>query len=90
MTGIDRPTTTAAFATGVIEYRYERCGSRTLLILHGGHIRAGVALGEREPAEAGFSLLWFSPDRPRITNRFCDFLAIGNGPLEPFSGHDDA
>jgi len=46
MTGVERATTLARLAAGPVEYRLERRGDATVLVLHGGHTRAGIALGE--------------------------------------------
>ncbi|MFI9561580.1 alpha/beta fold hydrolase [Nonomuraea endophytica] len=62
----ERATTVARTPAGPVEYRLE--GSlegrdhRTVLVLHGGHLRAGLALGEEVFADAGFTVL--VPSRP--------------------------
>jgi pimeloyl-ACP methyl ester carboxylesterase len=58
----DRPTTIARLAAGLVEYRLERRGDATVVVLHGGHQRAGLALGEEVFADAGYSVL--APSRP--------------------------
>ncbi len=55
-------TTTATLDAGVIEYRFDRRTGPTVLILHGGHMNAGLALGEEEFAAGGYSVL--VPSRP--------------------------
>ncbi|HEY2831280.1 MAG TPA: alpha/beta fold hydrolase [Sporichthyaceae bacterium] len=57
-----RPTTVASLPTGQIEYRLERRGEAVVLVFHGGHVRAGLALGEEVFAEAGATVL--VPSRP--------------------------
>ncbi|WP_433202307.1 alpha/beta fold hydrolase [Dactylosporangium sp. CS-047395] len=56
------PTEVRVTAGGPVEFRFERRGDDVLLILHGGHMRAGLALGEEPFAAAGFSIL--APSRP--------------------------
>jgi pimeloyl-ACP methyl ester carboxylesterase len=46
----------------VVEYRHERRGPGTVLICHGGHLRASIALGEGPLEKAGLSVL--VPSRP--------------------------
>ncbi|HTF12777.1 MAG TPA: alpha/beta hydrolase [Asanoa sp.] len=41
-----RPTTIAHLAAGQIEYRLDPGGDGVVLVFHGGHVRAGLALGE--------------------------------------------
>ncbi|MGO1056245.1 alpha/beta fold hydrolase [Crossiella sp. CA198] len=62
MSGVVRPTTTAELARGLVEYRFDQRGSGTVLVLHGGHLNAGLALGEDVFADAGYSVL--APSRP--------------------------
>ncbi|WP_198320512.1 alpha/beta fold hydrolase [Actinosynnema pretiosum] len=62
MTGADRPTTTASLDRGTVEYRFDRRDGPTVLLFHGGHARAGIALGEDVFADAGHSVL--VPSRP--------------------------
>ncbi|MFN8080995.1 MAG: alpha/beta hydrolase [Kineosporiaceae bacterium] len=57
-----RPTEIATLRSGTLEYRYERRGPGTVLICHGGHLRAEVPVGEDPLAAAGFSIL--VPSRP--------------------------
>jgi pimeloyl-ACP methyl ester carboxylesterase len=40
-----------------VEYRLTGDGSRTVLVLHGGHVSAAVALGERDLLELGLRIL---------------------------------
>jgi pimeloyl-ACP methyl ester carboxylesterase len=51
------PTRLAATATGPVEYRLTGAGSRTVLVLHGGHVSAAVPLGERDLLDLGLRIL---------------------------------
>ncbi len=62
MTGVERPTTVVRLDAGPVEYRLERRGDATVVVFHGGHHRAGLALGEEVFADAGYSVL--VPSRP--------------------------
>ncbi|MCK2244339.1 MULTISPECIES: alpha/beta fold hydrolase [unclassified Crossiella] len=62
MSGVLCPTTTAELDHGLVEYRFDQRGSATVLVLHGGHLNAGLALGEDVFADAGYSVL--APSRP--------------------------
>lgn len=62
MTGVSRPTTTAVLGRDVVEYRFDRRGDTVVVLFHGGHMNAGLALGEDVFAEAGCSVL--VPSRP--------------------------
>lgn len=62
MPGLGRPTTTVRLAAGPIEYRLENRGGATVLVFHGGHVRAGLASGEEVFTDAGCSVL--VPSRP--------------------------
>jgi pimeloyl-ACP methyl ester carboxylesterase len=42
---------------GPVEYRLTGAGSRTVLLFHGGHVSAAVALGERDLLDLGLRLL---------------------------------
>jgi pimeloyl-ACP methyl ester carboxylesterase len=46
----------------MVEYRLERRGPRTVLMMHGGHMRASLPLGEEVFADAGCTVL--APSRP--------------------------
>ncbi len=69
--------------SGQVEYRFDVRGPRTALICHGGHLRAGVPVGEEVFAATGFSVL--APSRPGYgrtpvasgpgPDRFSDVLA---------------
>jgi hypothetical protein len=37
-TGVERPTEVADLPRGAVEYRLERRGPRTVLMMHGGHM----------------------------------------------------
>jgi len=56
------PTDLAELRKGLVEYRFRRRGPNTVVIFYGGHMRAGLALGEEVFAEADCSLL--VPSRP--------------------------
>lgn len=57
-----RPTTMAYLPEGQVEYRLDRRGSAVVVIFHGGHVRAGLALGEEVFAAADCTVL--VPSRP--------------------------
>ncbi len=59
---LERCITTAALDAGPIEYRWDRRDGPTVVIFHGGHMRAELVLGEDVFAEAGCSVL--VPSRP--------------------------
>jgi len=61
-TEMERPTTVTRLDAGPVEYRLERRGDHTVVVLHGGHVRAGLALGEDVFADAGYTVL--APSRP--------------------------
>jgi dipeptidyl aminopeptidase/acylaminoacyl peptidase len=52
----------ASLPAGPVEYRLEGDGPRTVVVFHGGHMRAGLALGENVFADAGCAVL--APSRP--------------------------
>lgn len=58
----ERDTLVVEVPAGKVEYRLEGDGSRTVVVLHGGHLRAGLALGEEVFTDAGFTVL--APSRP--------------------------
>ncbi|MFI6620623.1 alpha/beta fold hydrolase [Streptomyces sp. NPDC050528] len=61
--GLDEhPTEVAELAAGRVEYRLDRRGPATVVVFYGGHLRAGLSLGEEVFAEAGCSVL--VPSRP--------------------------
>jgi pimeloyl-ACP methyl ester carboxylesterase len=60
--GDERPTEVAELSHGAVEYRLERRGPRTVLMMHGGHMRASLPLGEEVFADAGYTVL--APSRP--------------------------
>lgn len=62
MVGAERDTAVAQLDAGTVEYRLERRGDATVLVFHGGHMRAGLALGEDPFIELGYSVL--APSRP--------------------------
>ncbi len=41
--GVIRSAATAELDRGVVEYRFDRRGSATVVIFHGGHMNAGLA-----------------------------------------------
>jgi pimeloyl-ACP methyl ester carboxylesterase len=57
-----RPTATACLPHGQVEYRLERRGDAVVVVFHGGHVRAGLTLGEEVFAAAGCTIL--VPSRP--------------------------
>lgn len=61
-TDVERPTTVVKLDTRPIEYRLEQRSDATVVVLHGGHMRAGLALGEDVFADAGYTVL--APSRP--------------------------
>ncbi|MFI9457013.1 alpha/beta fold hydrolase [Amycolatopsis sp. NPDC052450] len=86
-----RSTKTADLDRGVVEYRFDQRGGATVVIFHGGHMNAGLALGEDVFAEAGYSVLVLS--RPgygrtplttgttasgfsEVTHSLCEYLGI--------------
>lgn len=50
---MERPTAVAWLSREPVEYRLERRRFVTVLVLHGGHTRAALAVGEKVFAEAG-------------------------------------
>ncbi|MEV6041228.1 alpha/beta hydrolase [Nonomuraea sp. NPDC052116] len=58
----ERATVVARLPAGPVEYRLEGDGPRTVVVFHGGHMRAGLALGEEVFADAGLTVL--APSRP--------------------------
>jgi pimeloyl-ACP methyl ester carboxylesterase len=59
---VERATTLAQLSAGTVEYRFEQRGDATIVVFHGGHMRAGLPLGERVFEELGYSVL--APSRP--------------------------
>jgi pimeloyl-ACP methyl ester carboxylesterase len=62
MPEVERPTQVVELPSGRVEYRLEQRGPRTVLMLHGGHMRASLPLGEEVFADAGCTIL--APSRP--------------------------
>ncbi|WP_433759528.1 alpha/beta fold hydrolase [Nocardia sp. CA-135398] len=62
MPEVERPTQIVELSTGPVEYRLDQRGAQTVLVLHGGHMRASVPLGEEVFVEAGYTVL--APSRP--------------------------
>lgn len=62
MSELVRPTAIAHLAAGPVEYRLDRIGDAVVVVLHGGHVRSGLALGEEVFAAAGCTIL--APSRP--------------------------
>jgi pimeloyl-ACP methyl ester carboxylesterase len=54
------PTAVASLPAGAIEYRLDRRGEAVVLVFHGGHVRAGLAMGEEVFASAGCTVLALS------------------------------
>lgn len=88
---IRRTTSLASLKSGTVEYRWEGGGS-TVLLVHGGHMRAGLAVGEAVYRKFGHSVL--VPSRPGYgatplttgrgsegfadaTSELCDHLGVG-------------
>lgn len=62
MTALQRETSTAHLAAGVVEYRLDGVGPQTVVVFHGGHMRAGLAQGEEVFTASGHRAL--IPSRP--------------------------
>lgn len=62
MTEVERSTMVARLDQGPVEYRLEQRGGPAVVVLHGGHMRAGLVLGEDVFAESGYTVL--APSRP--------------------------
>lgn len=58
----DLATAVMDLDAGRVEYRLDRRGPACVLLCHGGHMRAGLALGEELFAEDGYTVL--VPSRP--------------------------
>ena len=58
----ERPTATMMLSGGCTGTRLERRGPAAVVILHGAHMRAGIAIGERVFADLGLTVL--VPSRP--------------------------
>jgi pimeloyl-ACP methyl ester carboxylesterase len=69
-------TSVVTIDSHAIEYRLERRGAATVLILHGGHMSARCRFGEETFREAGYSVLVTS--RPGYGR-----TAVGAGPSAP-------
>lgn len=74
----ERPTLVAQLGQGQLEYRWEQRSGPAIVVLHGGHMRAGLSLGEEVFAECGYTVL--APSRP----------GYGRTPLSTVSGFADA
>lgn len=74
---LERPTTVTQVKAGPVEYRLRRKGPPTILVFHGGHMRAGLALGEEVFTDLGYSLL--VPSRPGYGRTP---LETGRSPIE--------
>ncbi|WP_203887563.1 alpha/beta hydrolase [Planotetraspora kaengkrachanensis] len=59
---VNRPTALAELTAGPVEYRLERRDGPAVVVFHGGHMRAGLAIGEDVFADLGYSVL--VPSRP--------------------------
>lgn len=66
MDGPERDTAVAELSCGPVEYRWERPPGAgdppVVLVVHGGHMRAGLPLGEETFTRAGYGVL--APSRP--------------------------
>ncbi|MEU6147748.1 alpha/beta hydrolase [Streptomyces sp. NPDC047081] len=58
----ERATDVVELAQGTVEYRLQHRGRATVIVFYGGHMRAGLALGEDVFADADCSVL--VPSRP--------------------------
>ncbi|CNE90806.1 alpha/beta hydrolase [Mycobacterium tuberculosis] len=94
-----RATSVASVAGGRVEYRLERRGPQAVLMLHGGHMRADLPLGEEVFAGEGYTTLAVSRPgygRTPLTtgtspDGFADIVArlcadLGLGPLAAVVG----
>ncbi|HEX6232805.1 MAG TPA: alpha/beta hydrolase [Jiangellaceae bacterium] len=57
-----RPTAVADLDDGPVEYRLDQRGDATVVVFHGGHMNAGLALGEDVFIDLGYTVL--VPSRP--------------------------
>jgi pimeloyl-ACP methyl ester carboxylesterase len=57
-----RPTTVAQLDDGPVEYRLDERDDATVVVFHGGHMNAGLALGEDVFTDLGYTVL--VPSRP--------------------------
>lgn len=57
MSNLVQPTTRAHLDAGTVEYRFEEVTEKTILILHGGHMHAGLSIGEEAFLAGGYSVL---------------------------------
>ncbi|MFB4271366.1 alpha/beta fold hydrolase [Nonomuraea sp. GTA35] len=58
----ERAAAVVSLPPGPVEYRLEGDGPTTVVVFHGGHMRAGLSLGEEVFADAGCTVL--VPSRP--------------------------
>jgi pimeloyl-ACP methyl ester carboxylesterase len=70
-------TQLASLPGGEVEYRLDRRGEPTVVVLHGGHMRASIRLGEDDFEELGYTVL--APSRPGYGSTP---LAAGASPVE--------
>ena len=59
---MERATRVIDLPSGPVEYRLDERGPHVVLMLHGGHMRAGLPLGEDVFADADYTIL--APSRP--------------------------
>lgn len=96
---MERATQVITLADGQVEYRLERRGPGVVLMVHGGHMRAGLPLGEDVFADAGYTILAVSrpgygrtpPSTAASPDGFADVVAalcaeLGLGPLAAVVG----
>jgi pimeloyl-ACP methyl ester carboxylesterase len=96
---VECATQVIELSAGPVEYRLDKRGPCAVLMLHGGHMRAGLPLGEEVFADAGYTVL--APSRPGYgrtplttgtsPDRFADVLAelcgtLGLGPVASVVG----
>jgi hypothetical protein len=55
MVAEDLTTAMMDLDAGRVEYRLDRRGPACVLVCHGGHVRAGLAVGEELFAELGYT-----------------------------------
>lgn len=64
MCSLERRTVIARLGAGPVEYRLEGHGGATVLVFHGGHMRAGLALGADEDVVTALGYRVLVPSRP--------------------------
>lgn len=72
---MDEPTQVAVLSSVAVEYRLVPGAPDCVIVFHGGHMRAGLSLGEAALIDAGYTVL--TPSRPGYGQTS---LAAGPGP----------